>query len=120
MPGFQSFFRVFASFCIGQISHQHHIRVNIVVWNLDNFDPNLEIKNNFTIYLKKSWRCSEQYFFSEYFPDFAGFTENTRLLLAAVRIKWLDYQVFCITQCKMHKIQQKLVLVGDFIKENSK
>ena len=24
MPGFQSFFRFFASFCIGQISHQQH------------------------------------------------------------------------------------------------
>ena len=24
LPGFQSFFRVFASFCIGQISHQQH------------------------------------------------------------------------------------------------
>ena len=24
VPGFQSFFRIFASFCIGQISHQQH------------------------------------------------------------------------------------------------
>ena len=24
LPGFQSFFRIFASFCIGQISHQQH------------------------------------------------------------------------------------------------
>ena len=24
MPGFQSFFRFFASFCIGQVSYQHH------------------------------------------------------------------------------------------------
>ena len=26
VPGFQSFLRFFASFCIGQISHQQHIK----------------------------------------------------------------------------------------------
>ena len=38
VPGFQSFIRFIASFCIGQISHQQHKGLNSECMGDDNFE----------------------------------------------------------------------------------
>ena len=44
VPGFESFFRIFASFCIGQISHMQHKGIQYIVY----LNPMLLLAN-FTI-----------------------------------------------------------------------
>ena len=64
LPAFLVFFRFFASFCIGQISHQQEQKLRctlgIFVCIFDTFDNILEVKNDFTNCLIESFRlCSE-------------------------------------------------------------